>query len=84
VRERIRWPETSAALVRRLMDIPHWGYSTFTASEPCKRLGRVPPRQDGDVEERWLMGRSTTDAGKHNGDAAAMVEDEDLRVESIR
>jgi hypothetical protein len=30
------------------------------------------------------MGRSTTDAGKHNGDAAAMVEDEDLRVESVR
>ncbi len=30
------------------------------------------------------MGRSTTDAGKHNGSTAAMVEDEDLRVESVR
>jgi len=67
VKERIRLPEASAAPVRRLMDIPPRGYSTFTASEPCKRLGRVQPRQDDDVEERWLMGRSTTDAGKHNG-----------------
>jgi hypothetical protein len=68
VRGRIRLPEASTAPVRRLIDIPHRGYSTFTASEPCKRLGQVLPRQGGDVEERWLMGRSTTDAAKHNGE----------------
>jgi hypothetical protein len=33
----------------------------------CKRPGQFPPRQGGEVEERWLMGHSTTDAGKHNG-----------------
>jgi hypothetical protein len=25
------------------------------------------PREGGEVEERWLTGRSTTDAGKHDG-----------------
>ena len=68
MREWIRWPEASTAPVRRLIDIPHRGYSTFTASELGKRPGQVPPRQGGEVEERWLMGRSTTDAGKHHGE----------------
>ncbi len=35
--------------------------------------GAKLPRAGGEVEERWLMGRSTTDAGKHDGERGGIA-----------
>jgi len=35
--------------------------------------GGVSPRAGGEVEERWLLGRSTTGAGKHDGERGGVA-----------
>ena len=39
----------------------------------CASPWALLPRTGGEVAERWLMRRSTTDAGKHDGERGGLA-----------